>query len=262
MLGHMSQGELIVERDGPLAHLVLNRPQARNALTQAMWRAIPERVAEIAADVAVRVLVVRGVDASAFAAGADIGEFASVYSTPETARASSAAIEHALDAIAALPKPTIALVRGACVGGGCSLALACDLRFADASAKFGITPAKLGLAYSIADTRRLVAAVGVGRAKDLLFSGRIFGAAEAHAIGLVDRVEPSETIVAATLAYAQTIAEAAPGSHAATKRILARLAVGARDDDADANAAFLDLFTSADFAEGYKAFLEKRRPIF
>lgn len=254
--------DLQLLREGSIAHLVFNRPQARNAVTQAMWRAIPALLAQVAADPALCVLIVRGVDDSAFASGADIAEFEAVYGTPESARVSSDAIDAALTAIASLDRPVIAMIRGVCVGGGCSLALACDLRFAQAGARFAITPAKLGLAYSIGDTRRLIAAVGVARAKDLLFSGRLIDADEAQRIGLADRVIAADRIVEETLAFAATVQTTSRASHAATKRIVQRIMDGASDDDPEARRRFLDLFAGADFAEGYAAFLAKRKPRF
>jgi enoyl-CoA hydratase/carnithine racemase len=254
--------DLLLASDGPVARLVFNRPHARNAVTQAMWRALPGLLDEVARDAAVRVLVVQGVDATAFASGADIAEFESVYGTPAAARASSEAIDRAIEALATLPKPVVAMIRGVCVGGGCSLALACDLRFAEAGARFAVTPAKLGLCYSLADTRRLVAAVGLSRAKDLLYTGRIVGAEEALAMGLVDRVIPAGEIEAATLAWTKQLQSTAGSAHAATRRILGRLAAGAPDDDAEAKAIFLDCFAGDDFAEGFRAFLEKRKPRF
>jgi len=149
----MSRDPVYLEREGCTAHLVLNRPEKRNALNGVMWAAIPGLLAEAAADDGVRVLVLRGAG-GAFAAGADISEFEQVYATPDSAAAYSRSIAEALDALAAFAKPTLAMIDGACVGGGCGLALACDLRFAAQGSKFGITPGKLGLAYTLNDTRR------------------------------------------------------------------------------------------------------------
>ena len=254
----MSSLELYIERDLPLATIVFNRPHARNAVTQAMWGAMPELLAQLAADAGVRVVIVRGVDHAAFAAGADIAEFESVYGTAESAAASSAVIDAALAALEALPKPTIAMIRGVCVGGGVSIATACDLRMADVNARFAVTPAKLGLIYSLADTRRLAATVGVSCAKDLLFSGRMMDAQAALSAGLIDRMEPLEALAEAVRSYALSVASLAPGSHAATKQIMRMLVNGDPDDSADARQAFLQRFDSADFHEGYAAFLQKR----
>lgn len=262
MLAAMSMPDLFLHRDGPVAHLVLNRPRSRNAITQAMLAEIPRLVAEVAADDTLRVMVARGVDSTAFAAGADIAEFERIYASTDMAQVSSQIFERAMSAVAELAKPTIAMIQGPCVGGGCALALACDVRFADTHARFGITPAKLGLAYPIGDTARLVSAVGLSRAKDLLFSGRLVDAHEALRIGLADRVVASEALVGETGAWIASIVENSRASHAATKTVLRRLAAGAPGDDPEAERAYLALFSGRDFAEGYRAFLAKRKPRF
>ena len=250
-----------LERSGAAAHLVLNKPEKKNALSEAMWRAIPRLLAEAEADSAVRVLVVKG-EGGAFAAGADISEFEQVYSTAERAEAYSAAIAAALDGLAAFPKPTLAAIEGACVGGGCGLALACDLRFAAEGAKFGITPGKLGLVYTLNDTKRLIDAVGVSAAKDILFTGRILGAEEARALGLVDRLLEPAALHTAVNGWIELAARASGRSAAVTKQIMARILAGQASDDAATRKLFLDAFQGPDFQEGYRAFLEKRAPRF
>lgn len=250
-----------LERSGAAAHLVLNKPEKKNALSEAMWRAIPRLLGEAEADSAVRVLVVKG-EGGAFAAGADISEFEQVYSTAERAEAYSAAIAAALDGLAAFPKPTLAAIEGACVGGGCGLALACDLRFAAEGAKFGITPGKLGLVYTLNDTKRLIDAVGVSAAKDILFTGRILGGEEARALGLVDRLLEPAALHTAVNGWIELAARASGRSAAVTKQIMARILAGQASDDAATRKLFLDAFQGPDFQEGYRAFLEKRAPRF
>ncbi|XBQ16651.1 MAG: enoyl-CoA hydratase-related protein [Oceanicaulis sp.] len=257
----MAEDAVYLERDGAAAHLVLNKPGKRNALSEAMWLAIPRLLAEAEADPAVRVLVVRGAG-GAFAAGADISEFEEVYATPERAEAYSAAIAAALDGLAAFPKPTLAAIDGPCVGGGCGLALACDLRFGAEGSKFGITPGKLGLVYTLNDTRRLIDAVGVSAAKDILFTGRILGADEARALRLIDRLVEPEALMTAVNGWVGMAAKASGRSAAVTKQIIARIVAGQSSDDAETKKLFLDAFQSADFQEGYRAFLEKRAPNF
>ena len=136
-----------VLRDGPVAHIVLNRPERRNALDAPMWRAVRDAALRIAGDTDVQVVTLRGAGEQAFCAGADIHEFESVYGAPASARAHNTVIREAQDALARLDRPTIAMVRGDCVGGGCGLALACDLRFAASDARFAISPARIGAAY-------------------------------------------------------------------------------------------------------------------
>jgi enoyl-CoA hydratase/carnithine racemase len=154
------------------------------------------------------------------------------------------------------------MIRGACIGAGCGLALSCDIRFTDPSGRFGITPAKLGMIYTLADTRRLVDAVGLPVARELLLSGRIIDADEAGRIGLVNRVVAAEAIEADTRAFAMTLAANAPSSIRGIKAILAMVRAG-REDDADTSRAlFLDTLAQPEFAEGLAAFRDKRPPRF
>lgn len=245
----------------PLAFLVLDRPDKLNALNEAMWRAIPPLVAEVAAAPGLRVLVLRGAG-PAFAAGADIAELAQIAETPARRQAFADAVYEAQGALARLAKPTLARIHGACIGGGCGLALACDFRWCEPGARFGITPARLGLSYRLEETKRLVDLVGPARAKDLLFSARLIEAAEAAQWGLVDRVVPAEALDAETEAYALLLAEQAPGTQRATKRVVEKILDGAARDDAESTGLFLDAFEGADFREGQAAFMAKRRPRF
>lgn len=253
--------EVYIARTGRRAELVLNRPDKRNALNLAMWAAIPGLLAEVADDPAVRLLVVRGAG-DTFAAGADIAEFATAYATAEAALANHATMMAAMSALEDFPKPTLALIRGACVGGGCGIALCCDLRFAATDARIGITPANLGLSYGAADTRRLVQAVGVSAAKDMLFTGRLHRADEALRLGLVDRVAPPEQLDETLLTYEKEIVAASGFSARAIKRIFRMLSDGAHDDTDESRALFASAFGGADFHEGAAAFAEKRRPVF
>lgn len=255
--GHMQ--ELLIEHAEGVATLTLNRSARRNAVTRAMWEALPERLAGLAADERVGLLVLRGAGLH-FCAGADIDEFAESYATEEAARRSNAAIRGGVEALAAFPKPAIALIRGACVGGGVLLALACDLRIAGAEARFAITPAKLGLTYNLGDTARLVRAVGVSRAKELLFTARTLEADEASRIGLVDRVaEAPDDPLAETLAAMRGLSRPALRG---LKRMVEAVAAGAREETPALAALFDDSFAGDDFREGYAAFLQKRPPRF
>ena len=249
-------------RDGPVATLLVDRPEKRNALTRAIWSAIPGLVAEAAADPEVVALVVRGAGTKAFSGGADIAEFPEVYATKAAIDTYTDAVRAAYAAVAGFDRPTIALVHGACVGGGCGIALCCDLRFAGAGARFGITPAKLGLVYSFVESRRLVDLVGPARAKDILYTGRLVSAAEAERIGLCDRVVPDEELEGAVGAYVAELAAVSRHSLKATKTMIDRIAAGAFAEDAEMRALFDDAFAGEDFREGYAAFMEKRAPSF
>ena len=246
---------------GRRAELVLNRPDKRNALNLAMWAAIPGLLAGIVEDAAVRLLVVRGAG-DAFSAGADIAEFETAYGSRDAMQANQDIMNAAMDALEAFPKPTVALIRGPCVGGACGLALCCDLRFAAADGRLGITPAKLGLVYGVANTRRLVQAVGISAAKDMLFTARLHDAEAALRLGLVDRIAPPDALEAALAQFESELAAASSFTARATKEIFRMLREGARDDTAESRVLFNSAFDGADFREGFAAFVAKRRPDF
>lgn len=245
---------------GEIATLTLNRPARRNAVNRAMWQGLPG-VLDAARAARVKVLILTGAG-EAFAAGADISEFEQVYADRATAGAYFAEIARAMDALARFESPTLARIDGACVGGGLGLALCCDLRIASDRARLGITPAKLGLMYALADTKRLVDVVGPSRAKDILYTGRILDAGEALAIGLVDAVTSVADLDTAILAKAEAIAGASQWSARKTKQIIRRIQDGQVGDDAETNAWMLDAVEGEDFAEGRDAFLGKRTPRF
>jgi enoyl-CoA hydratase len=253
---------LQVERHGSSATLTLNRPAKRNAITFDMWRRLPDVLAALEDDASVKVLILRGAGERAFSAGADISEFASLRSTEEGARRYNAATEAAEERLAAMTKPTIAMVRGPCIGGGCGLAVACDLRFSDETGRFGITPAKLGLVYSLPATKRLVDLVGPARAKSILFSGSQVDAQRALTIGLVDEVVESGDLLAATLDFAALVASRAQFSVRSTKRMIALIMAGQTADSDETRKLRLDSFGTDDYREGVRAFLEKRDPEF
>lgn len=254
--------DLTCVRDGPVVHVVLNRPAKHNAINAAMWERIGPLTAELDADPSVRLVVFRGAGDAAFSAGADISEFREIYADPERTRRQNAVIRGAQLAVEGMAKPTLAVIQGACVGGGCGLALACDLRFAATRARFGITPSKLGLVYSLPDSRRLVALVGPSRAKDMLFSGRLLDADEALAIGLVDRVWDEGTLETSGADYARALLANSSGSIAAAKEMINSLSGVLPQSDERLEARFAASFSSADFAEGNAAFTHKRTPKF
>lgn len=243
---------------GGIQRLTLSQPARRNAVTAAMWKALPSVLEQAGG---ARVLLVTG-EGEHFAAGADISEFETLYSTPESAAAISADIQNAFNALAAFPMPTVAMIRGACVGGGLGLALCCDVRISDDTGIFAITPAKLGLVYPFADIARLADAVGVANARDVLLSARKINAEEAGAMGLVHRVVEQGALDAEVMAYAQAVAQLSPESLRVTKSMIDAYAKGQRESTADTDAQFLAGFSSRDFGEGFRAFLDKRKPEF
>jgi enoyl-CoA hydratase/carnithine racemase len=242
----------------PFAEIILDRPEKRNALSVDMWRAIPRLVARLEASSDAKIVLIHGGETGAFAAGADISEFEEIYATPETAAEASETIASALLAVETCSKPVIAAIEGACVGGGASLALAADLRIAAKSAKFAITPGKLGLVYSAADTRRLISAIGAARAKDVLYTARLIDADEAMAIGLVNRLVETGGALDAARTIGKQIAATSQWSTRATKRMIAGVEQGWDDAAPEAQTLFLEGFANPDFKDGYRAFLEKR----
>jgi enoyl-CoA hydratase/carnithine racemase len=244
-------------REG-IGRITIHRPDRRNAFSRAMWRRLAALLADATAELSLGALLIVG-EGGQFCAGADIAEFEATYADAATAEAANAEIAEAIEALAGFAKPTLAALSGACVGGGVSLALACDLRIADASARFAVTPARLGLIYSHGDTLRLVRAVGASRAKELLFTGRMVAAEEAARIGLVGTLAEDARAEAERLAVA--LASASRPALRAIKRMVADVAAGMAEGP-DHRAAFAEAFRGADFAEGRAAFLEKRPPRF
>ncbi len=249
---------IYLQREGEVARLVIDRPQKRNALSLAMWRAIPALVGQADGDPAVKVLVVQGVDETAFAAGADIDEIEEHAGSEELAWVFMDAVHAAETALGLCAKPVVAMIRGDCIGGGVELALACDLRFAQVGSRFGIPPAKLGLVYSLASTARLVQLVGPGLARDYLFSGRLFDSVEARAVGLVDREIAADAIVAQTDAYVQGLGRKSQWSIRAAKAVVRAALAGEEAENEEIRRWRGGSFLGPDLREGVRAFHERR----
>ncbi|GAA1958088.1 enoyl-CoA hydratase/isomerase family protein [Kitasatospora viridis] len=252
-------GLRVFEGADGVAVLLLDRPKRRNAVTLRMWGALPELLAGLAERPGLRALLVTGAKRT-FSAGADITELADAYGSPAAADAFHARNVEAEQALAAFPHPTLAVVHGSCVGGGCQLALACDLRFGAADARLGITPAKLGVVYPAVPTLRLAALVGPARAKYLLFSGELVDAARAERFGLLDEVHPAAELDGRALEFARLLARRSPQTIGAVKAALAA------DGPAGAAAALAPWERRSreapDVREGLSAFLERREPAF
>ncbi len=255
--------EILVERARGIATVIFNRPRTRNALNLAMWTALPEIVGELARDPAVRALVFRGAGEEAFASGADISEFEHVRKDRSSAEAYGARTEAAYHAMETCSKPTVAMIHGFCMGGAMAVAMACDLRFTADTGRFAIPAARLSIVYGLHSVKRLVSLVGPAAAKDILFSARVFDAAEALAMGFVSRVLPPGELAPFTYEYLTRVADNAPLSVQGAKFIVEAVA----DDGGVSKKAAIDrlqitTFESEDYREGTRAFLEKRRPQF
>ncbi len=211
-------------------------------------------------DPEIKVVLLHGGAAGAFAAGADISEFETLYATRDCARQAGRTIARALDAVESCPKPVIAAIEGPCVGGGLSLAMACDIRIAAENAIFAVPPAKLGLVYPKSDTRRLLQTIGLSATKDLLFTARRVHAQEAKEMGLIERLVANNEHVSTARELALDISKRSQWSVRAIKTMISSVQSGISDEDAEA--LFLDGFENEDFQDGHKAFLEKRAPRF
>ena len=257
----MNKGRLRVERDGPVGRLVLDNPERRNAIGADMWRAIPKAIAQFNADASIRCIVIRGEGTTAFAAGADISEFEANRASESDVKEYEAATSAAHDAIESVPKPVIALIHGFCVGGGLAVALSCDLRYADASSRFAVPAARLGLGYGVHGTGRLVATVGHAHAREIMFSGRRYDAPEALRMGLVNRVLPDNELDAYVATTVTELAANAPLTMAASKAVINAL-IEPQGDFSAAEASIARCMKSEDYIEGRRAFMAKRAPEF
>jgi enoyl-CoA hydratase len=254
---------LIVEKRGAVGWIVFNQPAKKNAINGAMWRGIPKAMAEFDADPAVRCVAFRGAGTEAFASGADISEFETIRAEKSSVAQYDGLLDQVLHSIQRSPKPSVAMIYGFCMGGGLEVALACDLRYCGESAQFGIPAAKLGLAYNVEGHKRLMETVGHARAREIMFLGRRYSAAEGLAMGLVNRVFPDAELEREAQAILATLSENAPLAIANSKTIIEEYVKSAgAPDHARMAAAIERCAKSDDYHEGRRAFMEKRKPQF
>ena len=254
---------MIAEKDGAIGWMIFNNPERRNAISLDMWQAMPVILDHFDRDPAIRVVVLRGAGDKAFISGADISQFEKQRSSPETVAEYDRIAELANQKLGEIRKPTIAMIRGFCIGGGVGVALQCDLRIAAADARFGVPAARLGLGYRWGGVKKLVDLVGPAFAKEIFFTARHFAAAEAIAMGLVNRVLPEAELEAYVRHYCALIADNAPLTMEAVKGVVAELLKpGAQIDRAHCEDMVKRCFDSADYIEGRRAFMEKRKPAF
>ncbi len=256
----MSTPHVRFETDGPRAVVTFNRPDARNAMTWAMYEALVEYCAAADRDGAVRVLILRGAGGRAFVAGTDIAQFCD-FTTAADGLAYEQRLDAVIDRLEAVSKPTIAQIDGVATGGGCALAAACDLRVCTPQSTFGIPIARtLGNCLSAANHARLLDLIGPARLKELLFTGRLLDADEALAAGLVNRIATSDSLDAVVQEYAETMAANAPLTIRATKEMVRRIQAHRRIAQDAGHDLIARCYGSTDFREGVGAFLAKRPP--
>jgi enoyl-CoA hydratase/carnithine racemase len=250
----------IYDTDGPIATLTFNRPEARNAMTWEMYESLVAACDRVDADSAIRVFVLRAAGGKAFIAGTDISQFQN-FSNRDDGLKYEERLDSVLDRLERVSKPTIAQVEGVAAGGGCAIALTCDLRVCTPHASFGIPIARtLGNCLSGASYGRMLDAMSPGAAKDILFTGRLVSADEARSLGLVNRLVSSDEVAATVHELATTIASNAPLTIRATKEMIRRVLLQRRlPPGADSDMVEL-CYTSADFREGVTAFVAKRKP--
>jgi enoyl-CoA hydratase len=256
--------KLLMQKDGPIGWITFNQPEKRNAVSQEMWQAMPEYVADLAADDAIRVVILRGAGEQAFVAGADISQFKdrrrNAADEEEYRRISGAGSQ----SLANLGKPLLAMIHGFCIGGGVSIAITCDMRITADDARFGIPAARLGLGYHYHGMEKLMSLIGPAYTKELFFTARTdFSAPDALRMGLVNQVVPKADLERFTRDYAIMMSRNAPLTLRSAKASVDQLVrPEERRDYAMLDRLIKDCFDSQDYQEGVKAFSEKRRPQF
>jgi len=255
--------KMLSRRDGQVGYVIFNNPERHNAVSLEMWTATSEILEGFANDPEVRVVVLTGAGGKAFVSGADVSKFESERASLDATKIYNTAVERANSGIYDFPKPTIAMIRGYCIGGGVGLAACCDLRIASADSRFAVPAAKLGLGYSFGGLKRLIDIVGPAFAKEIFFTARQFDAEEARVMGFVNRIVPATELEGYVKSYAETIAANAPLTVKASKYIANEVM---RDESKRNLARCAELveqcFASKDYTEGRRAFMEKRKPAF
>jgi enoyl-CoA hydratase len=254
---------IVVRKDGPVGIIVISNPDKFNAMTSDMWRALPEALAQLDADPEIRVIVLTGDGEKAFVSGADISQFDEQRTDPGALAAYNAAVDAAYMAPVKTGKPTLAKIRGICIGGGLGLAAACDIRICADDARFRMPAGRLSLGYSQAGVKRFAALIGVQNTYDIFYSARIFDAQDALRMGFVARVVPAAELDAEVAAMAAAMAENAPLTAKAVKLAMNAFLDNPAERDAPAVREAVEACNlSEDYREGVRAFAEKRKPDF
>ncbi len=263
MLDQPITSKMLAEKDGPIGHIIFNNPARHNAVSLEMWQGLAQIMDDFEADDAVRVIVVSGAGGKAFVSGADISEFKEKRADEEAAAAYSEISEASRRRLQETLKPTIAMIRGYCIGGGLATAITCDIRIAAEGSRFGIPAAKLGLGYAYDGIKKLIDLVGPAYAREIFYTARQFSAEEALGMGLINRLVPGDELESYVKGYCDTIAANAPLTIRAAKQIVREaLKDESKRDMALCKRLVDECFASEDYTEGRTAFMEKRRPVF
>src|SRR5436853_981745 len=263
MLDQPITSKMLAEKDGPVGRLIFNNPARHNAVSLEMWQAVGQIMDDFEADPAIRVIVVTGAGGKAFVSGADISEFKEKRADEEAAAAYSKISEASRLKLQETLKPTIAMIRGYCIGGGLATAITCDIRIPAEGSRFGIPAAKLGLGYAYDGIKKLIDLVGPAFAREIFYTARQFSAEEALQVGLINRLVPDGELEGYGKNYCDTIAANAPLTIRAAKQIVREvLKDDSKRDMALCKRVVDECFASEDYTEGRTAFMEKRRPVF
>jgi enoyl-CoA hydratase len=260
----MSQTDkMLARKDGGVGTVIFNNPERHNAVSLDMWEATKRILDDFAADPDIRVVVLTGAGGKAFVSGADISRFEKERADLEAARAYGAKSEAAYASIYEFPKPTIAMIRGYCIGGGLGLATCCDLRIASDNSRFAVPAAKLGIGYGYTGLKRLVDIVGPSFAKEIFYTARQFDAQEALAMGLINRAVPSAELENAVTAITDMICANAPLTIKAVKVTVGEILKDETKRNVARTTELVEAcFVSRDYNEGRAAFMAKRKPVF
>lgn len=255
--------KMLFRKEGHVGYMIFNNPERHNAVSLAMWEAMSRILADFARDDDVRVVVLTGAGTKAFVSGADISKFENERASKDAVVRYNTVTARSMEDLHGYPKPTIAMIRGYCIGGGLGIALACDIRIASQTSRFALPAAKLGLGYDYTGLRHFVEIVGPAYTKEIFFTARQFDAEEARAMGLVNRVVAERELEAFVSNYSDLIAANAPLTVKATKAIIGEvLKDESRRNVARCGELVQQCFDSRDYEEGRRAFMEKRKPRF
>jgi enoyl-CoA hydratase len=255
--------KMLSRKEGRVGYVIFNNPERHNAVSLEMWEATAQILENFGKDDEVRVVVLTGAGGKAFVSGADISKFEDERSNEEAIARYNKTVERANAAIYDYPKPTIAMIRGYCIGGGVGLSLCCDLRICSDNSRFAVPAAKLGLGYAYPGLKKLVDVVGPSFAKEIFYTARQFDAEEARIMGLVNRVVPADELEGYVKKYAEMIGDNAPLTIATTKFTIGQVVKEDSQRDLAKSAAMVkQCFESKDYVEGRRAFMEKRKPVF